>query len=85
MNTPEHTNRQERGAHRPAAECAPDGTVRCPDCWNGKVIPCAIGCRAWDECCGKHLHGPCQRCGGSGRLRARVAGAPSGGQDKDTQ
>ena len=46
-----------------------DGTtVRCPDCWNGKPLPCAAGCRNWDECCDKRLDIPCERCAGTGWL-----------------
>jgi hypothetical protein len=44
--------------------------ARCPDCWNGKPIPCAAGCRDWDECCDKRLDVPCERCGGTGWLAA---------------
>ena len=45
--------------------------VRCPDCWNGKPIPCAVGCRDSDECCDKSLAFPCERCNGSGWLAVR--------------
>lgn len=49
----------------------------CPDCWNGRPIPCAVGCRDSDECCGKSLEPPCERCGGTGRLSAFII-SPSG-------
>ena len=67
------------GAHiEPPCTWNPDNFIvadvsrrRCPDFWNGQPIPCAVGCRTWDECCGKSLASPCGRCKGTGWLEVQ--------------
>lgn len=53
--------------------------VNCPDCWKGKPLPCAVGCRDTNECCDKRLDVLCERCGGTGVLGLDGGGVPAHG------